>query len=262
MSDPRPCPRAIRELFHGLDFYTPRERRRVARADSGPGRRFARRVGLRRPAPGTISYLEEFLLFSCPKLRRRHVRMISDRPGHLRIELPYKHVDDARLALALNRNVFPATVLFEVGVAGAPRELYREQFYDFTAWAMLPERVKQARAERRETPIDFTLVPYDHDRWIFNVLPKVSWLAPLDGEPFKPLPIEEFVAERRLYDSPVLGWRGYVFALREEHETKLVPMMRAAEAAIEFFVRLADLLATRGLRRETNTRRGRSPTAA
>jgi len=66
-------------------LFTPRERRRLARAGSAPGRRRAARVPERRPQNdiGTKPAIEREILIAVPGLRPHDLHLGSPRPGVL-----------------------------------------------------------------------------------------------------------------------------------------------------------------------------------
>lgn len=91
MSDHK-IPGPAREFAERTGFaWTRHDRRRLARADAGPGRRFAVRqpksIDVGRDA-GTRDALVAAALLAVPGLRRRDVRLSTPEPGTVRVEVP------------------------------------------------------------------------------------------------------------------------------------------------------------------------------
>lgn len=84
MTSRRRTPREIKLGFPHL-YYSPKERRRIARSDAGPGRRFGVSVPETRPSnrPGTRSALIDVIMLSSPGMRRRYFWVDVNRENHV-----------------------------------------------------------------------------------------------------------------------------------------------------------------------------------
>ena len=103
-----PIPRAFRSEL----AYLPAERRRLARASSGPCRRHARRVGLVRPwhAGFTLASVEALIALTVgriPVIRR-------EAPGHVEIVIPGADAAMLERATAALEGIRPAHVSIAV----------------------------------------------------------------------------------------------------------------------------------------------------
>lgn len=100
--------------------WTPAERRRLARADAHPGRRFPRRVDRGKPIYRgfTRNSLEDMVLLAVPGLRPRHVTIKVTAPGSLLVTLSGATTRlDCEAAAAAIDPMRPAGILIDFALA-------------------------------------------------------------------------------------------------------------------------------------------------